>query len=169
MSQSRRFFCLFLTICLLLVLATSVSACSVEKDTNKEQPLSLDMTALAARLQEDLNLTEELSPVEEEVFGYLYDIAPESYTEQVLLLSTGATADEICLVRAADKNSQKAMKEKMIARIDAQKESFATYLPQEAAKLENAVITEQGDYLFLVVCSQPEKADNIIKEALQEK
>ena len=61
------------------------------------------------------------------------------------------------------------MKEKMIARIDAQKESFATYLPQEAAKLENAVITEQGDYLFLVVCSQPEKADNIIKEALQEK
>ena len=169
MSQAKRFFRLFLTVCLLLVLATSISACSVEKDTDKGQPLSLNLATLAARLQGDLELTAELSSVEEEVFGYLYDVAPESYTEQILLLSTGATSDEICLVRAADQNSQKIVKEKMIARIDAQKESFAAYLPQEAAKLENAVITEEGNYLLLVVCSDPEKADNIIKEALQEK
>ena len=162
MSQTKRFFRLFLTVCLLLTLVMFAAACGKEE---KE----IDMTALAARLQGDLGLAAELSSVEEEVFGYLYDVAPESYTEQVLLLSTGATSDEICLVKAADQNSQKIVKEKMIARIDAQKESFAAYLPQEAAKLENAVITEEGNYLFLVVCSDPEKADNIIKEALQEK
>lgn len=160
MSQSRRFLRFFLTLCLLLTLAAATAACSEEKE--------IDMPTLAARLQGDLGLTEELSPVEEEVFNYLYDVAPQSYTAQILLLSTGAAADEICLIKAADKDSQKAMKEKILARIEKQKESFASYLPQETAKLDNAIIIEREDYLILVVCSEPQKADNIIKETLQD-
>lgn len=164
----KKYFHLFLVLALLLTLAAAVSGCGDGQGGEKDAstPVVIDISALSSQLQKELGLEQELSPVEGEVFSYLYEVMPETYQEAVLLLSTGATADEICIVKAADGDSKKMIKEKMTARIAAQKESFASYLPEEAGKLDNAVITEAGDYLILVVCGNPAQAETIIRQAI---
>lgn len=152
---------------LLLTVAVFFSGCAGQKEPNAT-PITLDVSALGQKLAEELSLTGELSPVEAEVFAYLYDITPEHYTESRLLLASGAVADEICIIKAADENSKNIIKEKITARLAAQKENFASYLPQEVAKLDNALLLEQDDYLILVVCNQPEQAKELIESAIAE-
>ena len=167
--ERRKYFRLFLVFGLLLTLAAAIAGCgegqSREKDAST--PVVIDISALSSQLQKELGLVEELSPVEGEVFSYVYDVAPENYQQAVLLLSTGAAADEIRIVQAADEDSKKAIKKQMEARIGAQKESFASYLPEEAAKLDKALIKEIDDYLIFVVCDSPEQAEIAIQQAIE--
>lgn len=167
--KRKKDFHLFPALCLLLLLAVIVSGCSQEKDIDKASPnpVHLDIAAFSVQLQENLGLGEELSPVENDVFSYVYDVPGESYEEAVLLLASGAAADEICIVKAADKDSKNAIKAKMEARIAAQKESFASYLPEEAAKLDNAIIREIDDYLIFIVCGNPQQADAMVTQAIE--
>ncbi len=160
---------LFLTFGLLLGLAVVVSACGEGQDRERDvsAPVVIDMAALSSQLQKELGLEAELAPVEEEVFAYVYDVVPEDYEEAVLLLSTGAAADEICIVQAADGDSKKAIKKQMEARIEAQKESFASYLPEEVAKLDEAIIREIDAYLILIVCANPEQGNAVLEQAIE--
>lgn len=168
--RRKKDFHLFPAFCLLLLLAVVVSGCGQEKDIDKvsPNPVHLDIAAFSMQLRDNLSLGEELSQVENDVFSYVYDVPGESYEEAVLLLASGATADEICIVKAADKDSKNAIKAKMEARIAAQKESFASYLPEEAAKLDNAIITEIDSYLVLVVCGNPEQAKTTIQQVTRD-
>ena len=169
--QRKNYFRLFLMFGLLLGVAAVVSACGGDREEEKDTaiPVVMDISALSSQLQKELGLEEELSPVEGEVFSYVYEVTPESYREVVLLLSSGAAADEICIVKAAGEDGRREIKEKMLARMEMQKASFASYLPQEGAKLDNAVIKEIDDYLILVVCANPEQAEKTLQQAINQK
>lgn len=155
-------------MCLLLLLTLSLTGCKQAESLNAAPlpPTEIDMAAVSMELRTALGLNEELFPVEEEVFRYLYQVPGECYTQVVLLLSTGAVADEICLVKAKDSKSRQIIREKMTDRIRTQKESFADYLPLEAGKLDNALITEAGDYLILTVCQDTAMATAAIQQAM---
>ncbi|MCI8335925.1 MAG: DUF4358 domain-containing protein [Peptococcaceae bacterium] len=164
----KKYFRLFLTFGLVLGLAVIASACGGgQEGKNDAAPVVIDMPAFSSQLQQALGLEAELSPVEEEVFSYVYDVTREDYEQAVLLLSTGATADEICIVKAKDEASKKLLKEKITARVATQKESFSSYLPEEAAKLDNALVKEIDDYLIFVVCGSPEQAEDAISQAIE--
>ena len=164
----KKYFRLFLTFGLVLGLAVITSACGGgQEEKNDAAPVVIDMPAFSSQLQQALGLGSELSPVEEEVFSYVYDVTPENYQQAVLLLSTGAAADEICIVKTKDDASKKLIKEKITARVEAQKESFSSYLPEEAAKLDNALIKEIDDYLIFIVCGSPEQAEAAISQAIE--
>ena len=152
----------FLLMVILGIMALGCVGCGGETT----EPVVLDLPALGSELQQVLGLEAELSPVDAETFTYLYGISASQFTESYCLVSTGATADEICLLKATDRESYKALKAQLEARVVAQKESFADYLPLEVGKLDRALLLEQDLYLFLVVCDQPETAESTIGAAI---
>ena len=53
------------------------------------------------------------------------------------------------------------------ARITSQKDSFATYIPEEVPKLDNAVVETHGRYLIVCVSGQ-DNASEIISDYLEQ-
>ena len=50
-------------------------------------------------------------------------------------------------------------------RVKNQSELFASYNPDEAAKLDKAIVKSSGKYAVLVVCDDYDKAESILKDA----
>lgn len=66
-------------------------------------------------------------------------------------------ADELLLVRVKDESQVEAVMEAAQKRIDTQKESFAGYGVEQTKLLENAVLTNKGKYILLVVSDKADK------------
>ena len=50
------------------------------------------------------------------------------------------------------------------ARIETQKASFKNYVPEELKRLDNAFVVRKGNYVYLSVSADPDKAKSIIEE-----
>lgn len=133
--------------------------------TETDAPLQVEVTALAAELQQALGLEAELSAIDFDTFYYLYDVKPEQVAALDCRISTGATADEICVLEAASEGDKKDITEKISARLEKQKESFAGYLPMEVGKIEQALVVEKDNYVVLVVTDRPDTAREMIDNA----
>ena len=141
-----------MTICAMLAALLLLSACSA-------QPKAVDAGALARDLVENVPFQDELNPVDGDIAAMLYDIsgAEEAY----VYVSSGATAEEVAVFTFPNEGAAEAALEKAEARITAQEESYALYIPQEVPRLENAVVRRVG--CCVIVCvSDGDTAKEII-------
>ena len=133
-----------------------LSACSAPQ--NEERKIDLD--ALAEELLESGIFEEELNPADGEIAEKLYGI--DDAVSFQLYVGSGATASELALLRfEAEEDAQAAL---LLAqeRVAAQKESFASYLPGEVEKLEEAIVERYGHHV--VVCVSEGDADEILSK-----
>lgn len=96
------------------------------------------------------------------MFQMIYGISQEDIEEYEAYVSTGATAEEIAVIKAKDEATAESMEEKLTERVEAQKNSFANYIPKEVEKLEEAVVYQEGVYVVLSISNDDEKAEEII-------
>ncbi len=92
-----------------------------------------------------------LSPIQTNIAAMLYDVPEESIDACSVYCSTGATAEEIAVFRCKDEAAAAALKKAAEQRIEAQKEAYESYAPQEIPKLENALLRYSGVYVVCVV------------------
>ena len=78
---------------------------------------------------------------------------------------SGGYADEISVIEVSSKDEVKNIKKVFEDRVEARIKVFEGYAPLEAEKLENAVIKTQGNYVFLVICEDPDKAKKIFVDS----
>lgn len=81
-------------------------------------------------------------------------------------MSNGTTAEEIIVVRCANEADTKAVKEEIEQFLADQRVDVERYQPQEAARMENAVLTQRGAYVVLCVSADADKVQQVIKEHL---
>ena len=106
---------------------------------------------------------EDLYELDSETITMLYG---DTATAQALVWSSsGTTADEVALFQAEDADGAAALLSTAQQRIADRAESYADYMPDEAAKLDKAIAEQHGTYVVVCVCSQPEKAQSILDEA----
>lgn len=117
--------------------------------SEKEFSESTDIELLANDLLENLQFEDELNLADDSVVEKLYGF--ENYEKAVVYISSGATAEEIAVFEFSDKNTAQEALEKVKNRVLEQKEDYKTYIPKEAAKLDNAVINQTGRYIVLCV------------------
>lgn len=86
------------------------------------------------------------------------DIA-ESYIYE----SSGATAEEIVVLKCADAANASKAKDVFSQRIEEQIENFTDYVPEEVPKLKDAVVAVNGEYAVLSVSKDASKAKEIIE------
>ena len=141
-----------------LIMLGTLAGCSKEKKEDRE----IDVHTMAQSLLNDITYEDQLTKVEGNMFQMIYGISQEDIEEYEAYVSTGATAEEIAVIKAKDEATAESMEEKLTERVEAQKNSFANYIPKEVEKLEEAVVYQEGVYVILSISNDDEKAEEII-------
>ena len=96
------------------------------------------MEALAASLLESGVFAEPLNRLDDGIAEILYDI--DGASAALVYAGSGAAADELALFEFSNEAEARSAMPSAQARIAAQRDSFAAYIPEEVPKLDRAVI-----------------------------
>lgn len=125
----------------------------------------IDVAKTADDLNSSVITTDQLSETKSEMLGSIYFFEDGQVESSKVYMSGNATADEIVVVQCKDEDAAKAVTELLKTRVKNQTELFSSYNPDEAAKLEKAIIKTNGKYVVLCVCDDYDKAESILKDA----
>ncbi len=139
-----------------LLLALTISACG-----GKTQAVDVDQ--LAGELLEQVAFEDELTELDDSMVAALYGV--ENAQEQKVYLSSGATAEEVAVFRFATEEEAQAALAVLEQRLESRRTDFANYMPDEAARLDNAVLERSGCFVALCV-SAGDTAKEIISSYL---
>lgn len=135
-----------------------LSACGAPAGTDD---IKIDMEALANKLLESKLFGETLNKADDGIAELLYDI--DGASASLVYIGSGAAADELALFEFANESEAQSAISSAEARIAAQRDSFAAYIPEEVPKLDQAVMETYGRYLIVCV-SDGDGADEIISD-----
>ena len=133
---------------LLLALALLFCGCR----SRKEIPPVED---LAAQLHQAGVFSTEISPVDPAVAQMIYYFNEADVEEGAFYFSSGASADELALVKAPTEQAAMNLKAVFQERLDLQKAAYADYMPEELVKLEGAQLYRNGIYVLFCVAEDP--------------
>lgn len=123
----------------------------------KQKPI--DCQQLSDELFAEVPFQDELTLADEKTAEKLYNI--QNAVKEFVYIGSGATAEEIAVFEFATEEEAKNAVENAKTRISDQTDSFASYVPKETEKLDNAVVRQSGNYLVVCV-SDGDKAEEII-------
>jgi hypothetical protein len=86
----------------------------------------------------------------------------------LMYLSDGSTAEEVAVFQAPDKNTAVKMLSNVEEYLSGQRSSFADYLPEEAKRIDDAVLIRKGSCVVLCVSSQSDAAKRVIEDVFVE-
>lgn len=144
---------------LILLALLTLLLCSCSRQT---QTANVPVSDISAKLLSDLAWVDNMRQLEDSVIEKFYNFDTSKIDSlEVYISDSGSTAEEIAIVKLSDSSGKNGVYEAMEKRIEKQKKQFENYMPEEMYKLENALITEQGDYILLVIADEFEKADEL--------
>ena len=149
---------------LLLVLALCLTLCAC--GGKKEEAKAVDLDALGAELTAGELFSDTMSQPAEGLAARLYGFNEADVARCVLYTGTGNTAEEIFLAEAVSADAAANLKAACETRVENQKQVFERYSPEDIAKLDDAVVAVQGNYVVLVVSGDSAAARQIVESAL---
>lgn len=152
-------------IVVILVMAGAIfSGCGqkAEPSASENANIKVDSQKMADYIIEKTEFADFMSPVDFKIFLSLYNLDESIVKDASMYASTGATAEEVVVITSYDQkgldNIQKACEE----RVEAQKQAFENYVPEELTKLETPVMKRVGDAFVLVICNDNSKEEDLI-------
>lgn len=145
------------------LLVLSLSGCGEEKFVNFD-----DIYTSLVNSIESFQTSNMQKQGEKVLENYYYiDVNDLEDGQYRIYMSDPATgnADEIAMFKVKDKESVVTIRSLIQDRVDDLKIRYKDYKPEEMKKLEDALILDKGNYVFLVVCSDNSKAKSIINKA----
>ena len=122
-----------------------------------------DMKSLAAEAVSKITFSIELEELSADSAAYLYPGLPEG-TECVIYSTGGAGAEELAVFRTG--NVAELLKVIEDHR-EAQVAAYASYKPEDADKLENAVTVQNGEYTVFCVCADYDGVKEMLGELFE--
>ncbi|WP_324825040.1 DUF4358 domain-containing protein [Sinanaerobacter sp. ZZT-01] len=147
---------------ILLLIAAGLCACGEKSE------VALNINEVAEALQSGITFEDQMNQVELPIFYALYNLSEEEVDDAVMIGSTGATAEEIAVIKAKSEDMVDKVKEAVSERVEFQKEGFENYVPKELEKLSDPIIVTKGNYVILCVSEDNTKAQEIIDEYITE-
>lgn len=123
---------------------------------------NLDEEALAEELKSTVAFEDQLEPVDEDLALSLYGLTDEQVDSMEVYMGTGAKAEEIAVMEAAEGTDVSVLEEAANHRVESLRTDFVDYIPEEMPKLEDPVIVTSGDYVILCVSGDNEGAQKVI-------
>lgn len=126
---------------------------------------TIDANALADSLVSDIAYDDALESIDADTASIYVDI-PEG-VEVIMYMGSGQTAEEVAVFTAPDADTAATTKENVQQHLDDQTASFEDYIPEEAKRVEDAVLEQKGNYVILCVSGDSDSAKEIIEEAFK--
>ena len=128
-------------------------------------PVSVDTAALTTSLTSYISYDNELSELsEDDITNY---VTVEDGVKGVMYMSSGSTTEEVAVFTAPDEATASTMKNNVQEFLNDQKTSFEDYIPEEAQRIDDAVLVVNGNYVILCVSGDSDKAQEIIDNAFK--
>lgn len=153
-----------LKMCAVIGLAGMLAGCGTTVGGNGDsgEALNVNVKDMAAELKDGLTFEDTLSELDTNVALTYYGIDADSVKDSAVIVSTGATAEEIAVFEAADSEAADKVKTACEDRKEKQTTSYADYKPSETGRLDKAIIKEDGRYVVYCVTDDTDKANEII-------
>jgi len=149
-------------ICCAMLL--SLAACGSSKSNEK----TLDMSSFTSKVMSTVKYDDELIALSEKVVDKYYDLSFDGLEEYTIYVSgSAATTNELAVFKCSGSSAIEAAKTSVEKRLSEQNELYASYLPAEVYRLENALVKTNGNYLLLSVSDDNETVEKLFDEALK--
>lgn len=126
---------------------------------------TIDAVALADSLVTDISYDDTLEKLDTDTASIYVDI-PEN-VEVIMYMGSGQTAEEVAVFTAPDAKTAAETLNHVQQHLDDQTASFEDYIPEEAKRVEDAVLEQKGNYVVLCVSGDSGSAEKIIEEAFK--
>lgn len=133
----------------------------IETSENEQVLEQAEVETLGKYIVDNIEFEDYISKVDKEIFFGLFNLKEEMVEDAVLYSSTGATAEEVAVLKSVDGNVQDVI-EACEGRIQAQKEGFENYVPKELEKLSQPVLLSFGNTVVFIVCNDSEAIQELI-------
>jgi len=128
----------------------------------KAKPVEYDFAAMSSQLEQSGAFSDFLSPITKEIAASFYGFESADVTDCAVLCSTGATTEEIALFKCATEDAAAKLKANAAARVETQRAIYESYAPLEMPKLDDAIVTQNGLYVFYIVSADYTKAQAVL-------
>lgn len=129
-----------------------------------EKAAQWNVEETAAALVSEGSFEDKMSEASADIFEMLYYGVDMSTVEELsFYMSTGATAEEVTVVRCSSEEAARKLETIARERVQYLKDSFENYVPKELTKLENPVLKQEGVYLILCISADDNKAAQIVE------
>lgn len=135
---------------------------SAEKAEEPKEEVKASAKEIADSLLKNIAYKDELTELDLDTAAMFFNFDGVDIEEAYIYESSGATAEEIVVLKCKDEKSAKAAKAIFENRVNEQIESYESYVPEEVPKLNKAVIAVVGDIAVLSVSDDAEAAKKII-------
>lgn len=126
----------------------------------------IDSTALADRLNSSVTFSEQLTEIEGTAAEKRFYLNPNDYTELTAYVGTKATCDEFAIIKTS---SPDTVMTKLRGHLEIQKSNYSNYRPNEAQKIDSAVLEEYKDTVVLIVSGDSENAAAVYEAYIRNK
>lgn len=126
---------------------------------------NVDTEELVNALLDEISYDEELTEIETDTIGNY--VLLEDGVDAVMYMGSGATAESVAVFTADDEESALKQSTNVENYLADQKSAFKDYLPDEAKRIEDAVLVTEGNYVVLCVSGDSEKAQEIIDQSFE--
>ena len=149
-------------VIIVAIIAIVVLAIMLVKNNNKT--IQINIEDLASKILQSGAFADELIKVDSEMIMSDYNFTADEVEEFVSYQGSGATSEEIVILKVKDKSNLNSIKDKINARIEERKEAFQSYLPKEVGKIDSSILRGEGNYIIFCVSNDSSKVNQIIND-----
>lgn len=118
------------------------------------KPAQPDVNEVMSALLEKAPISGSLELSEADMLNFYGIQADQMEAFSAQLAADGITANEIVLVKAVDEESAEAVEDKLENRLEARRNEFNSYLPDQYAVVEESEVQRDGVYVSLIISPQ---------------
>ncbi len=151
------------------IIFTITAAFAILLSSCKNQNTNKDLSAkdIASKIIQEIG-KDSMTEIPSDKIENYYDTDKSKLDDFcVYIEASGAFADEIAVFKAKNKDAVKAVEDSITDRIESQKKAFEDYNAKELSKLEDNLVTENGNYILFVVSNDKDKAKEIFQKAFK--
>ena len=154
--------------------ASEDAAASTEKtgnnsdgDSSSTDAADKNVEDIAKAIFEGGEYKDDIQPILKDKAYRLYNLDETQIEDVAIYMNTGATVEEICVVKTKSQDYVATVKEGFNTRIEEQKIANEDYLPDELPKLADAVIYDNGCYVVLTISADNAKVKELVPALFQ--
>ena len=155
---------------IMMLLVGVLAMCSLAGcgGSDSQEIIQPDVYTLSGMLTDGIRFEDSVEKISLDRALKYYGIDNSMVNAGEVMMSTGATAEELAVFEAASASSASAILDKLTVRRDDMIRMYINDKSSEVARLDKAVLYIHGNFVVYVVCDDSEGVLKIVREYLEQ-